>query len=399
MGKVYYNQNDRRWKSHPYTAPGYPNATTGTSGCGPTCAAMVVSSCKETIYPNQMCDISKENGFRVPGGTSNNLMQYVSQRWGIEMKTLSSSFEAHQACKEGYFVVILCGKGLWTTGGHFILAVGADDNRIEIYDPYLYNGKFNINGRAGKLDGNSAWVEINTFKANSNARFFWAFKVNEIHTSIDQEEQPTVTEGPVVRYVNTSSANLNVRNNPNGSVVGSLQKGTQVLVYENISGWSKIGKGKWVSSQYLADSKLVAQVVPTTKNMIVNTSSANLNVRNNPNGKVTGQLSKGTKVVVAEEKSGWSRITSPVSGWVSSQYLANEGTAIKVEAKIPNTVGQVKRFKGNTIIYENSNLTGKQYTYRSNTSIKILQNISKTVDKVYVIQTKRIGYVNKNSYK
>ena len=182
MQKIYYNQLDSRWKNHPYPASGgYENKTCGTSGCGTTCGAMIVSSCREYINPAQMCDISRENGYRVPGGTSDGLFSYISKRWNIEMKILHSSFEAHQACKNGWFVAIACAKGLWTTDGHFILAVGANDTEIEIYDPYLYAGKFNAYGRQGKvrLEGTSAWVEINTFKAYSNAQRFYAFKVSE----------------------------------------------------------------------------------------------------------------------------------------------------------------------------------------------------------------------------
>lgn len=397
MSKVYYNQMDSRWRNHPYpgNSSAYANKTCGTSGCGPTCAAMIVSSCREIVKPNQMCDISKQNGHRPDGGTADSLYPYVAQRWGIEYKRLKSSFEAHQACKEGWFVVICCGAGLWTTGGHYILAVGATDTDIEIYDPYLYNGKFNSSSRRGKvrLDGNSAWVNINAFKASSNARTFFAFKVAQDVVITE----PVQHSDPKVKFVNTSSANLNVRNNPNGSVVGSLPKGTQVMVYAEDSGWSKIGEGKWVASSYLSDSNPVQVQQPVVKTMYVNTSSANLNVRETANGKVTGSLKKGTEVVVADESNGWSKITAPVHGWVSSKYLSSNGAASK-PASIPNTVGQIKKFKGATTIYSRSNLTGTRYQYKANTSIKILQNVSGSVDKVYVNLTGRVGYVNKNSY-
>ena len=64
MNKVYYNQADPRWANHSYTAPSYPNATVKSSGCGPTCGAMIISSCKETIYPDAMCDLAKANGYK-----------------------------------------------------------------------------------------------------------------------------------------------------------------------------------------------------------------------------------------------------------------------------------------------------------------------------------------------
>lgn len=179
--KIYYNQMDNRWVNYPYPAPGYENATVGSSGCAPTCAAMIVSSAKETIYPNQMADISRENGYRVSGGTDAGLFPYVAQRWGLEYKTLKSSYEAFDACQNNWFVVILCGAGLWTTSGHYILAVGTRNDEIEIYDPYLYDGKFNKNGRKGKVsvEGVSCFVQIDTFKAYSEARSFYAFKIPE----------------------------------------------------------------------------------------------------------------------------------------------------------------------------------------------------------------------------
>lgn len=258
MAKIYYNQMDSRWANHPYPAPGYEDKTCGTSGCGTTCGAMIVSSCRETITPDVMCDISRENGYRVPGGTADGLFSYIAERWGIEMKTLHSSYEAHQACKEGYFVVICCASGLWTTGGHFILAVGANDTDIEIYDPYLYNGKFDRPGRQGKvrLDGVSAWVEINTFKANSNAQRFYAFKVNDGQEV--EPVQPTIPQ-PKTAWVNTSSMPLNVRNSANGTIIGSVAKGTKVTVYEESNGWSRIDQG-WVSSSYLTYSEPVSIV-------------------------------------------------------------------------------------------------------------------------------------------
>lgn len=261
MKACYYNQMDNRWANHPYTCVGCEDKTCGTSGCGPTCGAMIVSSCREIITPDVMCDISRENGYRVPGGTADGLFSYIAKRWEIEMKTLHSSYEAHQACKEGYFVVICCAAGLWTDGGHFILAVGANDTDIEIYDPYLYNGKFDRPERQGKvrLDGISAWVEINTFKANSNAQRFYAFKVNDGQEIVEpvKPEPPQ----PKTAWVNTSSLPLNVRNSANGSIIGSLAKGTKITVYEESNGWARVDQG-WVASSYLTYSEPIS--IPNT---------------------------------------------------------------------------------------------------------------------------------------
>ena len=181
MNKVYYNQSDSRWGSHKYASSQYPNGTIKSSGCGPTCAAMIISSTKETIFPDVMGDLSLANGFRSSGGTSTRLFPFVCEKWGLPYEQIHSSYTALEKIKDGYFVVFLVSEGLWTTGGHFILGVGYDGDKIEIYDPYLYAGKFDTASRKGKVElkGNSAWVQIDTFKQYSNVQWLLAVKVGK----------------------------------------------------------------------------------------------------------------------------------------------------------------------------------------------------------------------------
>lgn len=462
MKKVYYNQADSRWASHPYPSSLYPNATVKSSGCGTTCAAMIVSSTKEIIYPDAMSDISRQNGYRAATGTADALFDYVANRWGFEIKRLHSSYEAHQACKEGWFVVICCSNGLWTTGGHYILAVGAKDDKIEIYDPYLYNGKFNINGRQGKvtLDGNTAWVQIDTFKQYSNAQRFIAFNVGKAITDGVSDAGSSTSNGEV-RYVNVNTS-LNVRSGigTNSPIVGTLSRGTQVIEYETNSGWSRIGNSEWVSSQYLSAEPVdMVKPQPVYKKAYVTASA--LNVRSGPGvgNPVVSTKKRSDEVTIYEEQNGWSRID--VGQWVSSQYLSatavvaeqatktmyvkvstslnirkspdgnsakvgslSNGTKVTVyaeqngwskigtnqwvsstyltssnknSAKV-STVGQTKRFKSAVTLYAKSNLSGTKYNYKAGTSVKILQNVSSSVDKVYISATGRTAYCKNNVY-
>lgn len=391
MSKVYYSQVDPRWKNHPYpaNAAGYRDKTVGTSGCGPTCAAMVVSSSKETIYPDRMCDISRENGYRVAGGTSDGLYPYVAERWGLEYKRLSSSYETFEYVKQGWMVIIACSSGLWTTGGHFILAVGYRGDEICIYDPYLYSGKFDRSGRQGivDLEGTSAWVQIDKFKQYSNAQRFHAFKVEGVTPTPTPTPEPGETK---IAWVNTSSLNLNVRNAPGGDIIGSLPKGTQVIVYEVQGDWARIGDNKWVSNSYLTYSEPI-----TSRTMYVSTSSANLNVRDSAGGNVIGSLAKGTEVTVIGESDGWSHITSPQNGWVSSQYLSSSKPSSVVGR---NTVGQTRTFKTFTYLWSNPDLTGTRYDYKAQTQVVVLQNTSSNVDRVRVVKTGREAYVSISAY-
>ena len=65
----------------------------------------------------------------------------------------------------------------------------------------------------------------------------------------DSKENNTMKK---TMYV-TANSGLNVRSGAgtNYSIVGGLSKGTKVTVYEESNGWSRIGRGQWVSSQYL----------------------------------------------------------------------------------------------------------------------------------------------------
>lgn len=65
---------------------------------------------------------------------------------------------------------------MFTTGGHYITLVSLDGNTIQVYDPYLYSGKFTTASRRAanvKVSGNSAFVSESSFKTYANYRNFW----------------------------------------------------------------------------------------------------------------------------------------------------------------------------------------------------------------------------------
>lgn len=56
-GLTYYSQIDSRWSSKMYSSTENLNQTIGTSGCGPTSAAMIVTAIKGSITPPEMADL------------------------------------------------------------------------------------------------------------------------------------------------------------------------------------------------------------------------------------------------------------------------------------------------------------------------------------------------------
>ena len=63
-GLTYYSQLDNRWRYNMYSSVGDSSQTIGTSGCGPTSAAMVVSSIKGNITPDSMANLYVNYGYR-----------------------------------------------------------------------------------------------------------------------------------------------------------------------------------------------------------------------------------------------------------------------------------------------------------------------------------------------
>ena len=87
------------------------------------------------------------------------------------------------------------------------------------------------------------------------------------------------------RYVATKSSNLNVRNVPNGSIIGTLSRGSQVTVYETSGSWSRIGTNRWVSTSYLSSSIVLSNSSTTSSTKYITgtyKTTANIHVRTGP---------------------------------------------------------------------------------------------------------------------
>ena len=80
-------------------------------------------------------------------------------------------------------------------------------------------------------------------------------------------------------------------------------------------------------------------------------------------------------------------------------YINTNDYSTSTSSNYSSTVGQYKRLANKTYLYQNSNLTGKVYTYLPLTQVKIIRNVSSSVDYVYVVKTGRYAYVRSNSYR
>ena len=333
-GLTYYSQLDNRWASKMYSSVGNSSQTIGTSGCGPTSAAMVVSSIKGNIIPDQMAELYTKYGYRSANqGTYWSAFKWTADIFNIGYSECYKLDEAIAKLEDNHYIIASCNQGLFTYGGHFIVLIGIEGDYIKVYDPYLYNGKFDVASRRGKatVSGNTVYVPIDNFREYANYQKFFCFK----NDRTDTKENTTTTV-----VTNNTTSNVNAVN-------------YQVRITANTGLNIRAGAS-------------------TSYNRI-------------------GGYSKNSIVTILAESNGFGKTNL---GWISLAYTSRDISTLNIQ----NTVGNIKRLSRASILYSNSNLTGYKYNYKANTTITILQNISSTVDKVRVNVTGRIAYINNSNY-
>ena len=143
---ISYLQNDPRWKNKPYRVKG-ESSTIGSAGCGPTCAAMLIETLTgKTFTPEEACQWSVTHGYKaLRQGTYYSYFKPQFEAFGIECDMLNwtntygkpdhpNHEKALKMLQEGYYLIALMNKGLWTSGGHFVV-VWWQDEKVHIHDP------------------------------------------------------------------------------------------------------------------------------------------------------------------------------------------------------------------------------------------------------------------------
>ena len=256
-GLTYYSQIDSRWKNLMYSSIGNTSQTIGTSGCGPTSTAMVVSSIKGNITPDQMANLYTQYGYRSANqGTYWSAFKWTADVFDIGYSECYKLDDAVAKLKDNHYIIASCNQGLFTYGGHFIVLTGIEGNYIKVYDPYLYNGKFDVASRRGKatVSGNTVYVSIDNFRNYANYQKFFCFKNDR--TEIKENTTTTVVTDNTTSNVNTvnyqvritANSGLNIRAGASTSYarVGGYVKGSIVTILAESNGFGKTDKG-WIS--------------------------------------------------------------------------------------------------------------------------------------------------------
>ena len=137
------NQND--YAHVPYPARGYEKATVKSGGCGVCAAVMavqVLTGLRGSVM--SMADYAIGCGARVSGGTDmRTLTRRLGLTYGLTVRTTDSVRELEAHLKAGGCAVCnVAGRGMFSTGGHYMTVFGEAAGKLVIGDPGLYPGKY-----------------------------------------------------------------------------------------------------------------------------------------------------------------------------------------------------------------------------------------------------------------
>ncbi len=359
-----------------------------------------------------MASLFVDNGYRTASnGTAWSAFSFVADYFDFDEYYTTSNFDTalnyleNDADNDGnsdYYVVVSCGSGLFTTGGHYIVLVAEDNDTLTIYDPYLYNGKFDTASRRAAgvvVSGNSAYVTESAFRQYANYKNFWIFSNDEGDGSNNTSTSATNNVN-YTRYVATQSLNLNVRSGAgtNYSIVGKLSKGTAVTVSQVNGSWSYIISPVtgWVSNSYLSSSKVEQYLtVLNSTGQTRKTKACYLYSNSNLTGTRYTYKANTTITILENVSISVDKVRVNVTGRIAyintSNYISTQN--------VNSTVGNYYRLANRTYLYASSSMSGTYYTYLPQTQVKVLRNVSSTVDYVQVIKTGRRAYVYRNMYR
>ena len=219
---ISYLQTDARWSYNDYSVLGKEKTNIYVSGCAPTCTAMVIASLKDkSVTPATCAAWSVQHGYKAVGaGTYNTFFVPMLAAYGIKATYLPEycyhnlSHKNHtkvkEALKAGKLVIANAGPGLWTSGGHFILAYGLDDdNNVYINDP--------ASTKAVRLK--------NTFDTFAyQMKYYWIIEVPESYTGISKSSSSSknyLSYGDKGAAVSTTQKMLKELNYYTGNIDGS----------------------------------------------------------------------------------------------------------------------------------------------------------------------------------
>ena len=165
------------------------------------------------------------------------------------------------------------------------------------------------------FDGSWAYVEVGGQKGYMYAQY------------LGSENTASYT-----RYVNTNSRGLNLRSEPNGTILGSYPRGTKVTVLSTSGSWSKVSVGsqtgymltQWLSGSKPASGSSGSSSAIGTAVVCNPLDTQVLFLRSEPTtqSEALGYYRNGKTVTLLKKLDGWYKVkVDGVTGYMMARYL------------------------------------------------------------------------------
>lgn len=128
-------QWDERWGYAPYGT-----GIVATSGCGPTCMAMVAAGLNQdaSITPAKVAAYGTEHGYvDEENNTYWRFMDEAGANWNLNSADgLLSEEQVSAELAQGHPIICSMGPGDFTQVGHFIVLTGYENGNVKVNDPF-----------------------------------------------------------------------------------------------------------------------------------------------------------------------------------------------------------------------------------------------------------------------
>lgn len=300
----FWKQTDKRWAKH-----SWKGVTIGSSGCGPTAIACVVSALVKKVTPKIVFDWICKNGYMHPSkGTYWSGITAALKHYGITKFSVSYNTDtALKELKAGKWMIGIVGPSRWTRGGHYIVVYGLHGSKIYVSDPASSSDYRQVNGTWNEFvkAENCMWISIDP-------------------KDYGKSSSKSKTSSIVVMYVSEANANIRKGRGTKYGVAGTIKRGTKLELKNYKDGWYKIAKGSY-KGKFISGSVLVKYPphVATYKTNYV----MNIRAGYTTKAKILGQCAKGVKIKSAYKVGNWIYVPA-LKGWVclkdgSNTYCTN----------------------------------------------------------------------------
>lgn len=163
-----------------------PNGNIADNGCGVCCGSMVIESLCDLDFPVEVCALfAKESGAREGFGTDMSIFApAIAKRFNLHVMKTVDTDEVLKFLQEkkGLVIANTAGNregwiGVFSDSRHYVVAAGAQENTIEVWDPMYRPGRYDCEGRKGKvrMEGIKAFADFSVLVNDCNGRPYYLF--------------------------------------------------------------------------------------------------------------------------------------------------------------------------------------------------------------------------------